>query len=87
MTYRNALKNFIAWTFIAYCFVVLAYPAYGQGGCRELGRWEDGSIVVACGDAVWAFDPDGQPFENAAGVPVREPGWYLTDYAVEDFQR
>jgi hypothetical protein len=28
--YRNALKTFVAWIFVLYCFVVLAFPAYGQ---------------------------------------------------------
>jgi hypothetical protein len=30
VTYRNALKTFVAWLFVLYIYIVLAFPAYGQ---------------------------------------------------------
>jgi len=41
---------------------------------------DDGSMTAVCVDqSTWVYDADGQPYENAAGVPVREPGWYIVE--------
>jgi hypothetical protein len=53
------------------------YPMIAPHGCAVVAAWEDGSAIAYCMDGTMqAFDPDGQPYANAAGVPIREPGWY-----------
>lgn len=58
-----------------------AHPApslHPPAGCVIWREWEDGSAIAICngGASLMAHDPDGQPYENVAGVPVRRPGWY-----------
>lgn len=37
---------------------------------------DEGTVYAVCPDGTaYYLDRDGQPFENAAGVPVRPPGW------------
>ena len=82
------LRLFILVTVVAY-FLLSAWvagagdPAFGTyafppPGCVTWRTWEDGSAIAICnaGQSLMLFDPDGQPYANAAGVPVREPGWY-----------
>ena len=56
----------------------LPSPYLPPHGCAVVKVWkDDGSALAYCENgAMMAFDPDGQPYENAAGVPVRFPGWY-----------
>jgi hypothetical protein len=39
-------------------------------GCTVTQTHEDGGAYAIL------YDPDGQPWANTAGVPIREPGWY-----------
>lgn len=57
---------------------VIGTAAY-SAGCVIEHAWEDGSAVAYCPEdgARYAYDPDGQPYVNAAGVPIRAAGWYV----------
>lgn len=61
-------------------FFAFVLPLGAQEGCTITRAWEDGSAYAVCPDgSEWVYDPDGQPFHNTAGVPVREPGWYRVE--------
>lgn len=56
--------------------------------CFVTQTFDDGSKLADCPDTpelglrstyhTYVFDPDGQPYENDAGVPIRAAGfWYL----------
>ena len=58
------------------------YPAFPAlpASCQVVREWhDDGSKLAYCPDTgeTYVFDPDGQPYENAQRVPVREAGWYV----------
>jgi hypothetical protein len=46
-------------------------------GCHIVQSWEDGSAIAVCATLPdYVYDPDGQPYANAAGVPIYAAGWY-----------
>lgn len=56
---------------------VIGTPAY-SASCTITRSWEDGSAVAYCTEdgASYVFDPDGQIYQNSAGVPLYPAGWY-----------
>jgi hypothetical protein len=69
-------------TFWSLTFLPVQLPAFLTlpDNCHVTQTWEDGSKRAHCEfdyDHDYVFDPDGQPYLNSSGVPVRLPGfWY-----------
>jgi len=59
-------------------FPIIGTAAYSASCILSHYVYDDGSIDALCTEdgQRYRYDPDGQPYQNTSGIPIRQPGWY-----------